>query len=96
MAHAVDESGFPLDPELRRLEDHLGDLAAEWRGSQEQSEHAAAIVREYHATLERLIELGWDASVGELDYEDLLPDDLMPDAYLRRHEHLSISSSTSE
>lgn len=94
MAHAVDNSGFPLDPELRCLEDRLGDLAAEWRGVVEQSERASAIIHEYHATMERLIEMGWDASVAELDYEDLLPDNIMPEVYLRRHDHLVLPSGT--
>ncbi len=96
MTHAVDESGFPLDVALRRLEDRLSVLAAEWRGAEDRPEHSDALVREYCATLEYLIELGWDASVGELDYEDMLPDHLMPEAYLQRYEHFSIPSRASE
>jgi hypothetical protein len=94
VTHPIDDSGFPLNPELRRLEDHLSDLAVEWRASVDQSEHANALVAEYHATLERLIQLGWDASVGELDYEELLPEHLMPEIYLRRHEQVSLPSRT--
>lgn len=78
------------------MEDRLSELAAEWREVAENPESASAIVHEYSATVERLIEMGWDASVAELDYEDLLPDNLMPDVYLRRHEHLILPSAIIE
>lgn len=76
MAHEVDIFGFPVDPELNRLETHLGNLAALWRSTWDQS-----VVDEYHATMAHLYELGWD---GRLDIESELPDRLMPIDYLRR------------
>src|SRR3712207_1574399 len=88
MGHSVDASGFPVDPDLRRLENHLSDLAAEWRGSEAGSTEAAELVRQYHATVARLVDLGWDARTAELGYEDLLPDEIMPEAYLRRHDEV--------
>ena len=93
MAHAVDASGFPIDPELRRLENLLGDLAAEWRSAADDAEHADEVVHQCHATLQRLTELGWDARIGELDYEDLLPDQLMPDKYRLRHAPQIVSAA---
>ncbi len=76
MAHEVDVFGFPIDPELSRLESWLGELAARWRGTWDQN-----IVDEYHTTMTRLYELGWD---GRLDIESELPDRLMPEEYLSR------------
>ena len=76
MPHEVDIFGFPIDPELNHLESYLGELAARWRGTWDQ-----AIVEEYHATLARLYELGWD---GRLDIESELPDRLLPKEYLER------------
>lgn len=77
-SHEVDEFGFPTDPELRRLEDRLGDLAGMWRGTYDEK-----VVQEYHATMARLYELGWN---DVLDMESELPDSLMPEEYLRRWE----------
>lgn len=77
MPHDVDNLGYPVDPELRQLESYLGELAARWRGTYRED-----IVQEYHATMSLLYELGWDAI---LDVESELPDELMPEQYLRRH-----------
>lgn len=82
MAHEVTGVGYPVDPELRRLEFLLGDLAAHWRGSYHDPERQQAIVRTYHETLYRLYELGWDAA---LDMASQLPDNLMLVVYTRRH-----------
>jgi hypothetical protein len=76
MAHEVDDIGFPIDPELRRLEKLVGYLAAKWRHNWDEE-----VVKEYHATIHRLYELGWD---GVLDVESELPDELMPQEYLQR------------
>lgn len=80
--HTVDTFGYPVDPELRRLEFLLGDLAAEWRGSYDQPEKQRAIVISYHQTLQQLYDLGWDA---ELDRESHLPEEYMPEEYIKRN-----------
>ena len=84
-AHRVDELGYPLDPELDALEDRLNILAGMWRGSLGNLLGQGEIVREYHAILTKLYSLGWD---GVLDIDGELPDELMPDEYLRRHGRL--------
>ncbi len=83
MAHET-KHGFPIDPEIRRLEHELGDLAAEWRGAQGEPEQRRAIVRAYHMTIAQLMDRGWDAGVANLGYEETLPDELMPAAYLQQ------------
>ncbi|MCB0197120.1 MAG: hypothetical protein KDJ65_34555 [Anaerolineae bacterium] len=81
MSHEKDSIGLPIDPELRRLEFCLGDLAAQWR-EYESPEKQKEIVREYHATMESLFELGWD---GFLSLDSELPDELLPKRYRERH-----------
>jgi hypothetical protein len=76
-AHEVDKFGYPVNPELRKLEFHLCDLAGSW-GERSEEE----IVSEYHATMAELYSLGWD---GTLDVECELPREFMPDKYVRRH-----------
>jgi hypothetical protein len=78
MAHERGLSGYPADPELNRLQSHLGHLAAEWRGALGGAERQRAIVQDYHATMRRLYELGWD---DILDIDAELPRDLMPEEY---------------
>lgn len=80
--HKVDKFGYPIDPELRRLEFRLGDLAAMWRGSYDRPERQQAIMREYHQVMQSLYELGWDA---ELDMESHLPQEVMPAEYVKRN-----------
>lgn len=82
MPHSADISGYPLDPELRKLEFQLGDLAELWRGSFGDDNRQSQLVDEYHSILTRLYHLGWDS---ELDIESELPDRLMPQEYLRRN-----------
>ena len=53
-------------------------------------ERQADFVREYHATMAQLITQGSDVRLVGLDPEDTLPDALMPKAYLRRHEQMSV------
>ncbi len=81
-AHEMNEIGLPLDPELRRLEEHLCALAGAWRASWGDASRQEEIVREYHTTMTKLYALGWD---GILDIECELLRDLMPKAYLQRH-----------
>ena len=76
--HAVDQFGYPNDPELRRLEFYLGDLAARWRDAWGEPKRQAAIVAEYHATFDQLVQHGWQAA---LDEESELPSALMPEIY---------------
>ena len=80
--HEVDEIGYPIDPEPRRLEFHLGDLAAAWRGSIGHSERQTQIVHDYHSTMEQLYTLGWSSI---LDIESELLESLMPSEYLKCH-----------
>ena len=80
MPHQVDECGYPLDPELRRLEFYIGDLAAKWRGCA-TLECRDRIFREYHMTMKKLYDLGWDSS---LDIESELPNEFLPEEYLLR------------
>ncbi len=71
-SYTKDNLGYPLDPDMRKLEFHLCDLAAWWRGEPKKRD---VIINEYHATLSKLYELGWD---GVLDVECELPDEYMP------------------
>lgn len=80
--HKVDKIGYPIDPELRRLQFLLSNLAAEWREAHGQPEKQDDIVRTYHQTLHTLYGLGWDA---ELDMDAHLPDKLMPEEYVKRN-----------
>jgi hypothetical protein len=63
---------------LSEMERALGMLAARWRSRQDKPE-AADIVRQYHAILHCMIELGFREG---LDAEAELPDELMPAEYL--------------
>jgi hypothetical protein len=78
MAHPVDKMGFPLDPQLRRLEGHLGYLAAIWRET-----HDPKILKEYYITVKLLYELGWD---GTIDFESMLPPEHMPPEFMDRQK----------
>lgn len=83
MSHETDSIGLPVDPELRRLEFLLGDLAAQWR-EYESPEKQSEIVREYHSIMESLYELGWD---GYLGWDSELPTGLMPEQYLKKRNN---------
>lgn len=83
MAHQVTRSGFLVDPEHLYLEDQLGAPAAQRRGTHSQQDRQAAIVRSYHATLAHLSRLGWQLDVANLEYEETLPDALLPETYHR-------------
>jgi len=84
--HEVDKSGYPTEPLLRQLQIKLGGLAVEWRGLHHRGdEKQNDIVTQYHETMKRLYELGWD---DILDIDAELPDKLMPQEYLRRHPNI--------
>ncbi|HRV96086.1 MAG TPA: hypothetical protein P5526_28295 [Anaerolineae bacterium] len=83
MSHETDSIGLPVDPELRRLEFLLGDLAAQWR-EYESPERQNEIVLEYHSVMERLYELGWD---GFLDWDSELPTELMPEQHPKQRHN---------
>lgn len=95
MSHTVDGSGFARDPHLRQGERRLAELAAEWRGAAGQPQREQELIAEYHTLMHQLIRLGWDPAVAELDYEDTLPDELMPEVYLQRHEPVPEPSTAS-
>ena len=86
MPHEMNDLGYPTDPELRALEFRLGDLAYEWRGAYGDQAHQDRLVEEYHETMRVLYQRGWDAV---LDIEAELPDEFLPEAYLRRHGRFS-------
>ncbi len=79
-AHATDEFGNALDPELRKLEDTLCGIVGSWALAQDPRRQEE-LVQEYHAVVAKLYELGWD---GGIDWECQLPRRLMPEEYLRR------------
>jgi hypothetical protein len=74
-----DRWGYSTDPEIRKLEFLLGDLAAQYRGEDDPIQQKK-IVQEYHVTVQRLEELAWE---GIIDWESELPNDLMPTNYRR-------------
>lgn len=82
-AYQVDEIGLPVDPELRKLELSLSTLAANWRGNWGNPQRQEEIVREYRAVIARLYSLGWN---GILDADSELPDELLPEEYVRRNQ----------
>jgi hypothetical protein len=77
MSYEKDQSGCPVDPAMQRLISHLGELAARWRGSRKDG-----LVQEYHTTMQQLYDLGWD---DDIDMDGELPDELMPEEYLKRN-----------
>lgn len=76
--HKVDNIGYPIDPELRALQRHLGILAQELRGRArgDSDEKQWKIDLEYHTTMKKLYDLGWD---DILDIDAELPEHLMPE-----------------
>jgi hypothetical protein len=63
---------------FKEMELKLSDLAALWR-SRKNTPQSDEIVRQYHAVLNCMIELGFHSS---LDVDAELPTRLMPAAYL--------------
>lgn len=57
--------------EVYLLEHQLGKLAGLWRRTKDQ-----AVVQQYHDLFNKLVELGWDPNL--LDLESALPRELMP------------------
>ena len=84
MPHEKGISGYPLDPELDRLQSRLGELAGMWRSAnrRDEKESKEEIVQEYHAIMAQLYQLGWE---DELDYDAILPYELMPEEYRREY-----------
>jgi hypothetical protein len=72
-----------LSTEIRKLEDRLSDLAAEYRGMPGDRQR---IKEEYHSTMKKLLSLGWD---DFLDFESFLPTTDMPPEYMSRHPFIS-------
>lgn len=74
---------IPVDERLlKTMEIKLSDLAALWRGNK-NAPHAETIVRQYHAILRCMIELGFHEP---LDADSELPNRLMPTEYLNLFE----------
>jgi hypothetical protein len=67
----VRQLGYP-SLEVFHLSDYLSHLAGKWRRTKEQS-----LVHEYGKTLYQMILKGYD--VDDLDFEDHLPERLMPE-----------------
>lgn len=82
VSYQVDENGFPIDPELRRLEYHLAELVDRfYHPLSGNTEELSQIVAEYHQTMEQLHRSGWDNC---LDIEFELPYEYLPTEYLKR------------
>jgi hypothetical protein len=62
------------------LEQRLADLAADWRTG--MPDERGALAETYAETLDALYARGWDEL---LDVESMLPDAVMPPAYVARH-----------
>lgn len=82
LPHETDQFGFPIDPKLRVLEDHLCRLAGDWRDSRGNAKPRESIRQEYHLVMMKMYSSGWD---GILDAECELPNEFMPDEYMNRH-----------
>jgi len=63
---------------MAQLEQHLGQLAYQWRSVPLESPEARAIVHEYHDVLAALWQQGWTG-------EGLLPDAELPDELMPRY-----------
>lgn len=86
--HKVDKLGLPTDPEMRKLELRLCDLAGIWRCRCGGSQQEQQIMKEYHTTVKELYRLGWD---GCIDVECHLPQNLMPEEYKERHPYVPMN-----
>jgi len=81
--YETDAVGYPLDPQMSQLQAYLGTLAGMWRHAKitEDSIRQKEIVQKYHETMAQLYALGWDDA---LDIDAELPDEFLPEEYLRR------------
>ena len=88
----IDESDIPEDPLLQQLEERVCGYAAAYRKAQrrEIQDDPKILVLLYHQHISQLYNMGWN---GELKPECLLPVELMPDAYLRRHPRIALDHS---
>lgn len=71
----------PIALELQRLRQLLFDLVSDWSNVERGIKHQDEIIAEYHATLQRMFDLGWR---GGLDIECELPYSLMPTWYVEQ------------
>jgi len=70
--------GLSDDPTFDAMMHELGWLAGAWR----ETKNSSYIIK-YQILCRALLEMGWD---DELDFELLLPKDLMPQEYFERYQ----------
>lgn len=70
--------GLSDDPTFDAMMHELGWLAGAWRETKD-----ATYIAKYQILCRALLEMGWD---DELDFELLLPKDLMPQEYFDRYQ----------
>ena len=73
--YQVDNSGYPIDPKMRKLQFELSNLAANWRGEPDRREEIKLV---YRNVMRKLYSMGWD---DILDVDAELPDRHMPKEY---------------
>jgi len=64
--------------DIDALEDHLGQLAFQFRGAKRDEKKRRKIVKKYEVAMKKLFKIGWS---GEPDVESQLPDEYMPQVY---------------
>lgn len=74
----VRQYGLSDDPTFDAMMHELGYLAGAWRETKNDE-----YVKKYQILCRALLDMGWD---DELDFELLLPDELMPQEYFDRYE----------
>ena len=74
----VRQYGLSDDPTFDAMMHELGYLAGAWRETRSDE-----YVKKYQILCRALLDMGWD---DELDFELLLPDELMPQEYFERYE----------
>ena len=73
----VKQYGLSDDPTFDAMMHELGYLVGIWRETKSQE-----YVRKYQILCRALLDMGWD---DELDFELLLPENLMPREYFNRY-----------
>ncbi|MEO1286715.1 MAG: hypothetical protein AAFV93_03030 [Chloroflexota bacterium] len=74
----VKQYGLSDDPTFDAMMHELGILAGTWRETKD-----TAYVKKYQILCRALLDMGWD---DELDFELLLPQELMPEEYYTRYQ----------